>query len=146
MSKTLLRHTLIKKYFWHFSWFPYLYTFSLYENASFIIVSAETEYISTISWWAMMYMCDRVSIFYYILELFSLCGIFVYFIWLCIALLCYFNITFCMFYSFRFIESQHVFQNIHSFWCRYSKTFVIYTFVLHKMVFAKVTVMWSLMY
>jgi hypothetical protein len=25
----------------------YLYTFSLYENASFIIVSAETEYIST---------------------------------------------------------------------------------------------------
>ena len=47
MSKTLLRHTLIKKYFWHFSLLPYLYTFSLYENASFIIVSAETEYIST---------------------------------------------------------------------------------------------------
>ena len=30
---------------------PYLYTFSLYENASFIIVSAETEYISTRSWY-----------------------------------------------------------------------------------------------
>jgi hypothetical protein len=28
---------------------PYLYTFSLYENPSFIIVSAETEYISTIN-------------------------------------------------------------------------------------------------
>jgi hypothetical protein len=26
---------------------PYLYTFSLYENASLIIFSAETEYIST---------------------------------------------------------------------------------------------------
>jgi hypothetical protein len=46
MSKTLLRHTLIKKYFWHFSWLPYLYTFSLYENALFIIVSAETEYLN----------------------------------------------------------------------------------------------------
>jgi hypothetical protein len=32
--------------FWHFCWLPYLYTCSLYENASFIIVSAETEYIS----------------------------------------------------------------------------------------------------
>jgi hypothetical protein len=51
MSKTLLRHTLIKKYFWHFSWLPYLHTFSLYGNASFIIVSAETEYISTRSWY-----------------------------------------------------------------------------------------------
>jgi hypothetical protein len=39
------------KYFWHFSWLPYLYTFSLYENPSFIIVSAETEYISTRSWY-----------------------------------------------------------------------------------------------
>ena len=43
MSKTILRHTLIKKYFWHFSWLLYLYTFSLYENASLIIFSAETE-------------------------------------------------------------------------------------------------------
>jgi hypothetical protein len=30
---------------------PYLYTFSLYENTSFIIFSAETEYISTRSWY-----------------------------------------------------------------------------------------------
>jgi hypothetical protein len=30
---------------------PYLYTFSLYENPSFTIVSAETAYISTISWY-----------------------------------------------------------------------------------------------
>jgi hypothetical protein len=44
-------HTLIEKYFWHFCWLPYLYTFSLYENASFVIVSAETEYISTRSWY-----------------------------------------------------------------------------------------------
>jgi hypothetical protein len=35
----------------HFCWLPYLYTCSLYENASFIIVSAETEYISTRSWY-----------------------------------------------------------------------------------------------
>ena len=47
MWKTLLRYTLIEKYFWHFCWLPYLYTFSLYENASFIIVSAETEQLST---------------------------------------------------------------------------------------------------
>ena len=39
------------KYFWHFCWLPYLYTFSLYEKPSFIIVSAETEYISTRSWY-----------------------------------------------------------------------------------------------
>jgi hypothetical protein len=31
--------------------YGYLYTFSLCENASFIIVSAETEYISTRSWY-----------------------------------------------------------------------------------------------
>ena len=28
-QKLFLRHTLIKKYFWHFSWFLYLYTFSI---------------------------------------------------------------------------------------------------------------------
>ena len=50
MSKTIVRHTLIEKYAWHLL-IPYLYTFSLYENASFIIVSAETEYISTRSWY-----------------------------------------------------------------------------------------------
>jgi hypothetical protein len=43
MSKTIIRHTLITKYFWHFCWLPYLFTFSLYKTASFIIVS---EYIS----------------------------------------------------------------------------------------------------
>ena len=51
MSKICLRHTLIKKYPWYFSWLLYLYTFSPYENASLIIVSAETEYISTRSWY-----------------------------------------------------------------------------------------------
>jgi len=51
MSKTLLRHTLIKHIFDIFVVTPYLYTFSLYENPSFIIVSAETEYISTRSWY-----------------------------------------------------------------------------------------------
>jgi hypothetical protein len=40
-----------KQAFWHFCWLSYLYTFSLYENASFIIVSADTEYISTRSWY-----------------------------------------------------------------------------------------------
>jgi hypothetical protein len=44
-------HTLINKYPWHVSWLLYLYTFSLFENASLIIVSAETEYISTRSWY-----------------------------------------------------------------------------------------------
>jgi hypothetical protein len=50
-----------KKYFWHFCWLPYLYTFSLYENASFIIVSAETEYISTRSWYRNInFLRDRI--------------------------------------------------------------------------------------
>jgi hypothetical protein len=40
-----LRHTLIKKRL-TFLLKPYLYTFSLYENPSFIIFSAEREYIS----------------------------------------------------------------------------------------------------
>ena len=44
MSKTLLRHTLIKKIFLTFLLKPYLYTFSLYENPSFIIFSAETKW------------------------------------------------------------------------------------------------------
>jgi hypothetical protein len=43
-----------KEYFWHCCWLPYLYTFSLSENASFIIVSTETEYISTTSWYRSM--------------------------------------------------------------------------------------------
>jgi hypothetical protein len=43
MSKIFLRHTLTKKKIS----LLYLYTFSLYENASLIIISAETEYIST---------------------------------------------------------------------------------------------------
>jgi hypothetical protein len=51
MSRTLLRHTLIKKIFLTFLLKPYLYTFSLFENPSFIIFSAETEYISTRSWY-----------------------------------------------------------------------------------------------
>ena len=51
MSKTLLRHTLIKQIFLTFLLKPYLYAFSLYENPSFIIFSAETEYISTRSWY-----------------------------------------------------------------------------------------------
>jgi hypothetical protein len=37
MSNIFLPHTLIKKYPWHFSWLLYLYTFSLYENASLIL-------------------------------------------------------------------------------------------------------------
>jgi hypothetical protein len=51
MSKTILRHILIKKIFLTFLLTPYLYTFSLYENPSFIIFSAETEYMATRSWY-----------------------------------------------------------------------------------------------
>ena len=61
LSKTILRHKLKKKIFWHFCWLPYLYTFSLYENASFIIVSVETEYISTRSWYRNInFLRDRI--------------------------------------------------------------------------------------
>ena len=50
-----------KKYFWHCCWLPYLYTFSLDENQSFIIVSAETEYISTRSWYRYInFIRDRI--------------------------------------------------------------------------------------
>jgi hypothetical protein len=39
----------------------FLYTFSLYENASLIIVSAETEYISTRSWYRNInFLRDRI--------------------------------------------------------------------------------------
>jgi hypothetical protein len=50
VKNTFTSHT-DKKYFWHLCWLPYLYTFSLCENPSFIIVSTETEYISTRSWY-----------------------------------------------------------------------------------------------
>jgi hypothetical protein len=50
-----------KIYFWHFCWLPYLYTFSLHENPSFIIVSAETEYISTKYWYRNInFIRDRI--------------------------------------------------------------------------------------
>jgi hypothetical protein len=50
-----------KKIFSHFCWLPYLYTFSLYENPSFIIFSAETEYISTRSWYRNInFLRDRI--------------------------------------------------------------------------------------
>jgi hypothetical protein len=39
-----------QKNYWHF-WLLYLYTFSIYENASLIIFSAESEYISTRYWY-----------------------------------------------------------------------------------------------
>jgi len=40
---------------------PDLYIFSLYENPSFIFVSAETEYISTRSWYRNInFLRDRI--------------------------------------------------------------------------------------
>ena len=51
MTKTFLRHTFTENIFdivtTNTDTNPYLYTFSLYENVSFTIVSAETEYIPT---------------------------------------------------------------------------------------------------
>ena len=62
MSKTLLRHTLIKKIFLTFLLKPYLYTFSLYENPSFIIFFAETEYISTRSWYKRFKRSNKANL------------------------------------------------------------------------------------
>jgi hypothetical protein len=42
VKKKITSHIDKKNYPWHFSWLLYLYTFSLYENASLIIFSAET--------------------------------------------------------------------------------------------------------
>jgi hypothetical protein len=56
MSKTFLRHTLTFLFLT-----TYLYTFSLYENPSFIIFSAETDYISTRSWYRNInFLRDRI--------------------------------------------------------------------------------------
>jgi hypothetical protein len=42
-------------------WLIYLYTFSLYENASLIILSSETEYMSTRSWYRNInFLRDRI--------------------------------------------------------------------------------------
>jgi hypothetical protein len=63
LSKMTLEYPNLNKYFWHFSWLPYLYIFSLYGNASFIVVSAETEYISTRSWYRNINfpnMCNNI--------------------------------------------------------------------------------------
>jgi hypothetical protein len=60
MSKILLRHTLTKKKFLTYLTL-YLYTFPLYENASLIIFSAETEYISTRYWYRNInFLRDRI--------------------------------------------------------------------------------------
>ena len=59
--KNTLTLQINKKYFWHFCWLPCLYTFSLCENPSFIIVSAETEYISTRYWFRNInFLRDRI--------------------------------------------------------------------------------------
>jgi hypothetical protein len=61
LNLVLLWQLFYQKYFWHFCWLPYLYTFSLCEHASFIIVSAETEYISTSSWYRNInFLRDRI--------------------------------------------------------------------------------------
>jgi hypothetical protein len=50
-----------KKIFLTFLLTPYLYTFTLYENPSFIIFSAETEYIATKSWYRNInFLSDRI--------------------------------------------------------------------------------------
>ena len=67
MSKTLLRHTLIETIFFTFLLKPYLYTFSLYENPSFIIFSAETEYISRRSWYRNInFLRERIRRIFFI--------------------------------------------------------------------------------
>jgi hypothetical protein len=43
---------LIEKYFWHFCWLPYLYTFSLYENASIYQLLLHMVFTSR-NWFAM---------------------------------------------------------------------------------------------
>jgi hypothetical protein len=49
-----------QKNYWHWR-LLYLYTFSLYENASLIIFSAETEYISTRYWYRNInFLRDRI--------------------------------------------------------------------------------------
>ena len=59
--QTLLRHIDNKNIFDIFVDFLIFITFSLYENASFIIVSAETEYISTRSWYRNInFLRDRI--------------------------------------------------------------------------------------
>ena len=45
VKNTFTSHIDKKKKIWHFSWLLYLYTFSLYENASLVIVSAETNLV-----------------------------------------------------------------------------------------------------
>jgi hypothetical protein len=51
---------ILQKNSWHF-WLLYHYTFSLYENASLIIFSAETEYISTRYWYRNInFLRDRI--------------------------------------------------------------------------------------
>jgi hypothetical protein len=60
VKNTITSH-IDKKYLWHCCWLPYLYTFLLYENPSFTIVSAETEYMSTIPWyWNINFLRDRI--------------------------------------------------------------------------------------
>ena len=57
-----------KKIFWHFCWLPYLYTFSLFETASFNIVSTETEYISTRSLYCLSSTKQLLIVLYFLLK------------------------------------------------------------------------------
>jgi hypothetical protein len=73
VKDTLTSH-IDKKIVLTFLLTPYLYTFSLYENPSFIIFSAETGYISTRSWeWWWMYMNGTCTWIYGLLVLKFFC-------------------------------------------------------------------------
>jgi hypothetical protein len=61
LFSSFLIFTIIKTILSTFFLTPYLYTFSLYENPSFIIFSIETEYISTRSWYRNInFLRDRI--------------------------------------------------------------------------------------
>jgi hypothetical protein len=59
---------------------PYLYTFSLYENPSFIFFSAETEYISTRSWYRNIISHTGILMTFYLSIILDLQNVFHWYI------------------------------------------------------------------
>jgi hypothetical protein len=70
MSKTILRHTLIKKYFWHFYWLPYIFInkppitthISIYRNANSLMITERLEFCVIKSSWTSV-LCVEYHIY-----------------------------------------------------------------------------------
>jgi hypothetical protein len=130
MSKTILRPTLINKYFWHFCWLPYLYTFFLAEDELLFLFDTSSRKVfreenhpfmkfipGLHTTWHMCVFHDQYTLTNDVLH-----------IALCVDI-----ISFLLEFSFKYIW---IFQNINNkFYCDFKYYFVQYFYTSGEKIF-----------